>query len=85
MSYMPDRNIWIPSRVPQALQCSDCGRTSKFVDSHQPDQYEYSCSACGSRKVFTLSQINAMESSRFHKMPAAVPPIISKVTHLVKS
>ncbi len=70
MSVLPDRNIWIPSRVPQQLQCSDCGRTSKFVEFHQPDRYEYNCTACGASKRLTLSQINSIESNRFHRVPA---------------
>ncbi len=72
MSVLPDRNIWISSRVPQQLQCADCGRTSKFVEFHSPDRYEYNCSVCGSTKLLTLSQINAMESNRFHRGPVLV-------------
>jgi hypothetical protein len=86
MAFMPDRNIWISSRVPQNLACTDCGRTSKFVAFHQPDRYEYNCSGCKATKLLTLSQINAVESSRFHRMPAAVvPPIITfKAAHSMK-
>lgn len=85
MSYSPDRNIWIPSRVPQTLTCSECARTSKFVSFVRPDQYRYSCSFCGATRLLTLSQINAIESSRFHKLPASVPPIITaKVVHSAK-
>ena len=75
MSVLPDRNIWIRSRVPQQLQCSECGRTSKFVELHVNDLYEYSCSACGITKLMTLSQINAIEANRFHRTPAPVTPI----------
>jgi hypothetical protein len=86
MSHSPDRNIWIPSRVPQTLPCTDCGRTSRFIALHQPDHYEYSCTACHTTKMLTLSQINEMESSRFHKLPAAMLPITSgKFTHQMKS
>jgi DNA-directed RNA polymerase subunit RPC12/RpoP len=83
MSSLPDRNIWIPSRVPQTLPCSDCGRTSKFVDFYEPDHYEYKCNSCGS-KLLTLSQINAVEARRWHKLPAAVPAIITKAVHPAK-
>lgn len=70
MSVLPDRNIWIRSRVPQQLQCPDCGRSSKFVEYHpSSDRYEYSCSGCAATKLLTLSQINAMEANRFHRTP----------------
>jgi hypothetical protein len=78
MSVSPDRNIWIPSRVPQSLPCPDCGRISTFVSFVEPDHYQYECSGCRKTKLLTLAQINATESHRFHKLPAAVvPPIIS--------
>lgn len=80
MSLLPDRNIWIRSRVPQTLQCSECGRTAKFVAFHEPDHYQYNCTACRSNRVVTLAQINALESTRFHKMPRVVaPPIITNM------
>ena len=75
MSVLPDRNIWIRSRVPQQLQCSECGRTSKFVKLHVNDLYEYSCPSCGIIKLLTLPQINAIEANRFHRPSAPVTPI----------
>ncbi len=75
MSVLPDRNIWIRSRVPQQLQCSECGRTSKFVGLHVNDLYEYSCSSCGITKLLTLPQINAIEANRFHRVVTPVTPI----------
>lgn len=75
---LPDRNLWIPSRVPQNLQCPDCGRTSKFVTFVKPDHYEYSCPSCHNSQLLTLAQINNVESKRFHRVPtAAIPPIIT--------
>lgn len=88
MSLLPDRNIWIRSRVPQTLQCSECGRTAQFVAFHEPDHYEYSCNGCGSNRVVTLAQINALESSRFHKTSGVIAPSIitsTKPVHHMKS
>lgn len=85
MPTLPDRNIWISSRVPRTLQCAACGRTAKFVDFHQPDHYEYGCSFCATTKLLTLQEINQLEANRFHRVPAAtVPPIITvgAVPHL---
>jgi hypothetical protein len=84
MSSSPDRNIWIPSRVPQTLRCSQCGRTSHFNDLRQPDHYEYTCNACHGTKLFTLSEINALEAVRFHKVPSGVSNIISINAHAGK-
>lgn len=82
---MLDRNIWIPSRVPQTLQCTECGRISGFVAFHEPDHYAYSCMTCKATNLLTLSQINAVESSRFHKLPSVLPPIISnRAAHHMK-
>ena len=77
MSLAADRNIWIPSRVPQTLQCSECNRTAEFAAFRRPDQYEYSCPACGAKKLLSLTQINTLESSRFRKLPINVPPLIT--------
>ena len=77
MSRLPDRNIWIPSRVPQTLPCSDCGRTSHYNDLRTPDHYEYTCPDCLNTRLYSLDEINAMESRRFHKAPTAVSNIIS--------
>jgi DNA-directed RNA polymerase subunit RPC12/RpoP len=88
MSSSPDRNIWIRSRVPQNLPCSQCGRTAKFVGLQEPDHYEYNCTACRSKLVMTLTQINALESNRFHRNGGViVPPIITntKSAHHMKS
>jgi Zn finger protein HypA/HybF involved in hydrogenase expression len=71
MSVLPDRNIWIPSRVPQSLPCAECGHTSKFVTFVEPEQYRYTCPACQTTRLLTLSQINATEARRFHKLPKA--------------
>ena len=85
MSALSDRNIWIPSRVPQTLPCSNCGRTASYLALHEPEQYEYACASCGSTRLLTLTQINMLESNRFHKMPVAAPPIITrKPTHSAK-
>ncbi len=77
MSCLPDRNIWIPSRVPQTLPCSDCGRTSHYNDLRDPDHYEYTCPDCLHTRHYSLEEINAMESRRFHKPPSAASNIIS--------
>jgi hypothetical protein len=81
---LPDRNIWIPSRVPQTLPCSECGHTSYYNDLRQPDLYEYTCNDCHSTKQLTLSQINAVEARRFHKVPSPGSNIISIATHAAK-
>jgi len=82
MSHLPDRNIWIPSRVPHSLQCADCRRTAKFIGFVEPDHYEYRCTACQSTTLLTLDQINELESSRFHRLPGNMPAIITaKATH----
>lgn len=85
MSVLPDRNIWIPSRVPRSLACPDCGRPAKFIGLVKPDRYQYSCDSCRSTKSFTLAQINSTEANRFHKLPhLAVSPIVSKISSAAK-
>ena len=85
MSVLPNRNIWIRSRVPQQLPCPACGRSSKFVAYQQPENYEYRCSTCGSTSQLTLSQINAMESNRFHRVPSVlIDTVLSKTGHPLK-
>ncbi|WP_041855722.1 hypothetical protein [Candidatus Korobacter versatilis] len=79
MSVAAERNIWIPSRVPKSLQCSECNRICNYVAYHQPEQYEYRCGTCGATKMLTLSQINAMESNRLRRVPVALPPVISDI------
>jgi len=79
MSVVAERNIWIPSRVPKTLQCSECNRSCVFIAFQEPDHYEYRCSSCGATRLLTLPQINAMEASRLRKSPLNIPPVI---THL---
>ena len=84
MSVVAERNIWIPSRVPKSLLCSECNRTCNFVAYHQPEQYEYRCAACGATKLLTLAQINAMESNRLRKLPISIPPVFTDIRHGLK-
>jgi len=84
MSVAAERNIWIPSRVPKSLQCSECNRIASFVTYHLSEQYEYHCANCGATKMLTLSQINAIESNRLRKVPLAVPPVISDIRASLK-
>jgi hypothetical protein len=86
MSVSQDRNIWIPSRVPQTLACFDCGRTLNFVGFQEPDHYQYTCPACRATQVLSLAQINATEAHRFHRLPntTAQPIISSRMTGAAK-
>ncbi len=52
--------MWIPSRVPSAIDCSSCHgvRSAEYTESPSELLYRYVCKKCGSVMLHSLEELN---------------------------
>jgi transcription elongation factor Elf1 len=60
VKYFRARPMWIPSRVPAAIDCPSCNgiRSAEYTESPSELLYRYTCKNCGAMMQHSLEELN---------------------------